>query len=106
MRVAATRQALPRLCNHRLREIDANNLRGVAIIVEGQPGPDPNLKNSPTNFAGRRGRCPPSGHEYRTAYRVVDRRPPCIGLFDRFLIEITAHHRSPPPKDSHAILAA
>src|ERR1700730_18447346 len=100
MRVAAARYALPRFCNHRLGKVNPNNLRGIVIIVEGQPGPDANLENPPTDFAGRRSRCPPPGHEYRTAYRVVDRRPPCIGLFDRFLIEITAHHRSPPSKDS------
>jgi len=77
--------------DHRPRDIDPGDFGGRIVIVERQPGADPDLQDTAADGTGRTRRRPSAIEENRSAERIVDGRPARIGLFHRGTVGIAQH---------------
>ncbi len=89
---------LPGARDHRLGDVDADNLCRRIVVLERQPGADADFEDAPTDVSCGRGSGAPTVQENRTAQRVINRCPPRIGLLHHVAIRI-AQHRSPESMD-------
>jgi len=69
-----------RLVDHRLGNIDPDDLGPRVVVVEGEPGADPDLQNEAPNR--ERGLCgrPPALEKNGAADRIIDRSPAGVRL--------------------------
>ena len=78
--------ALIRLAQHRLRQIDADDSVPSRIVGQRNPGADADFQNAPAlrtaRQLGRYDRGAPAGIEHRAEHQIVDRRPERIGALD------------------------
>ena len=87
--------ALMRLAQHRLRQIDAYQPVLARIIGQRNPGADADFEDAAAGrAAGLLGRCDsraPAGIEHRAEDQVIDRRPARISALDARFVDICPH---------------
>src|ERR1700730_1632076 len=90
------------LTQHRLREIDANELSCSSIIGEGEAGANADFKNSAPRVLRRGDGGAPGTLENRTENKIIDGRPARIGLRNCVFLDLFPHFTSPRPPASCA----
>ena len=83
--------ALARLAQHRLGEVDADDPAGARVVWQRESRADANLENAPADPLARGDGGAVAALEDLREHDIVDRRPPCVGLGDRLPVEFSCH---------------
>lgn len=86
--------ALLRLAQHRLGNVDAVQPEVSGVVGQRQPGAHAHFEDTPADAFGRRDRGVTALLKYRAKHQVIDRRPSRVGFFDRVLVEFGARNVS------------
>src|SRR5262249_31116401 len=82
--------------------VDAANSCRTGIIRQRQAGADTDIEHAPADAVGFGNGRLPAGVEHFAEYKVVDRRPPPIRLFDPFAVDVP----HAPPRNSYLTASA
>ena len=79
---------LPRLLQHRLRNIGAEDAKMRRILRQRDAGADADLEHAAADLVGGRNRRLAALAEHAAEHEVVDRRPAVVGLLDHLAVEV------------------